>query len=297
MRRSTLLAALCFAMPLAAQYGESIDVVRYVVPARVDARRRDHRSHCRGFLGDDRRKEGGGRVGGWLGGVGDGGTPEAQRAGRLIVVFVQTDFARNPVRVIGQMKFNELATILEMLEPEDFVGGVARLASQAAVRFHARPRSCARGDSRSDRIRRMELPPPPDTGPCSRGISIQEMRDASSVGDALRFVATALQANEGNKLVIVGGWGIGRLPIAASFSIARGATRCSASNDRTPVITLGTGMRGGVLSLDSPPPRRRRAGSTPARRISRAEHDAAARRAHRLLRARPAPRWPLLPGE
>jgi tetratricopeptide (TPR) repeat protein len=256
--KRALVVVAFLATPLAAQqFGEVIDVVRYVIPARVVDARGDA---ITGLDASDFTATIGGKTATvesveWLGSSSDSADPAAApqaNAGRLIVVFVQTDFARNAVRVTGQMKFNELAKdILDMLESEDHVAVVSQDSQLKLQCDFTRDRKRARDAIRQAiEIRRMELPPAPDSGPSlARHLVAGEMQKTSSAGEALRMIAHALQNNEGSKVVIVGGWGIGEylnrrvlLDVAWRDAMQRFRT------DRTPVITLGTGMRGGVLS-------------------------------------------------
>jgi hypothetical protein len=258
-----LLAALLFVTPLAAQqqppYGETIEVVRYVIPARVvdpagraitDLTTADFTATIGGKTAVVESVE-------WLGSA---DRPLAERGtdtdadapppnpGRLIVVFMQTDFGRAPSRVMGQLKFNALIpTILEMFEPEDYVAVLSHdshLKLQSDFTRDRRKTRKAIQDSIA--IRRMELPPAPEDGPSLvRHLDLEEMRNAFRPGAALGIVARAMKANDGLKTVIIGGWGIGelvnrRVLLDHTWANAMAAFR----NDRVPVVTLGTGAGG-----------------------------------------------------
>lgn len=263
MRRLVALALL-FVTPLAAQqqqdpqpptYGETIEVVRYVIPARVvdpsgkaitDLTTADFTASIGGRKATVEAVE-------WLG---SGDRPLADRGtdapppdpGRLIVVFMQTDFGRAPSRVMGQLKFNTLVpTILDMLEPEDWVAVLSHDSHLKLQSDFTRDRQKARkAIADSIAIRRMELPPAPDSGPSlARYLDLAEMRRASRPGAALGLVARALQANEGQKTVIIGGWGLGELVNRRVLLDYTWATAMAAfRNDRVAVVTLGTGAGG-----------------------------------------------------
>ncbi|HEX6097181.1 MAG TPA: hypothetical protein VF432_12705 [Thermoanaerobaculia bacterium] len=262
MKRAALVTALLFfAVPLVAQeqpqFGESIDVVRYVIPARVV-------DPAGGAITDLTTADFTASVGGkkavvesveWLGSADPPfaapGTDAPPQPGRLIVVFMQTDFGRERLRVLGQLKFNTLArTMLEMFEPEDYVAVVSHDSHLKLQSDFTRDRGKTRkAIEDSIAIRRMELPPAPEEGPSLAGhLDLEEMRRASSPGLALGILARALRANDGHKTVIVGGWGIGervnrRVLLDGDWAAAMGLFR----NDRVPVVTLNTGA-GGDLS-------------------------------------------------
>jgi hypothetical protein len=257
MRRGLVAALLFLAAPFAVAQevpvGESIDVVRYIIPARVVDLQGD-------AIPDITAEELTATVGGrkatietaeWIGSrssVTAPGETAQPPAGRLIVIFIQTDFAREPLRVMGQLKFHTLvSTILEMFQPEDSVAVVSHDSHLKLQSDFTRDRERTRkAIHASIEIRRMELPPAPDSGPSLvRHLDLQEMRRASSAGAALKLVANALVANEGQKVVIVGGWGIGELhnrrvhldsPWVEAMALFRA--------NRAPVITLGTGLGG-----------------------------------------------------
>lgn len=251
MRRSLL--AVLLAVPLVAQeaYQETIDVVRYIVPARVV----DYNGRAiRGLTAADFTAAIGGKTAEvesveWIG-SGEPAAGAQTSTGRLVVVFMQTDFARNSRRVVGQMKFNaHAATILGMLEPEDWVAVVSQDSHLKLQCEFTRDRERAR-EAIYDafEIRRVPLPPAPESGPSlARSLSDDEMRRTGSPGVALRMIAHALQKNEGEKVVIVGGWGIGelvnrRVLFERAWIEAMQLYRAS----RTPVITLGIGGGGSL---------------------------------------------------
>ncbi len=258
MRRGLVAALLVLAAPFSVAqevpFSETIDVVRYIIPARVVDLRGD-------ALSDITAAELTATVGGkkatvesveWIGSRSSSVTAPGESAqppaGRLIVIFIQTDFAREPLRMMGQLKFNTLvSTILEMFQPEDYVAVVSHDSHLKMQSDFTRDRERTRqAIYKSIEIRRMELPPAPDSGPSLvRHLDLQEMRRASSPGAGLKLVADALVANDGQKVVILGGWGIGelfngRVQLDSSWVQAMALFRAN----RAPVITLGTGLGG-----------------------------------------------------
>jgi VWFA-related protein len=134
-------------------------------------------------------------------------------AGRLLIFFFQTDFAREPVRLRGQMKvFASADQILDGLEPED---RVAVLSYDSHLKF--------RLDFSSDRERILEAahatlqiddPPRPPLVPSpslSRHLSDSAMREVTTPEQALFLLGNALRSIPGPKSLILFGWGLGRL--------------------------------------------------------------------------------------
>ena len=252
-----IAALLLFATPLAAQeqlYGETIDVVRYVVPARVtDVQGRAILGlTAADFTAAVAGKEAVVESVDWIGGGERSetaeGIPGAAPAGRLVVFFVQTDFARNSVRVLGQIKFNSLAdTMLDMLAAEDYVAVASHDSHVKLLCDFTRDRAAARkAINRAIEIRKVPLPPAPDSGPSlARHLDVEEMQRASSAGQALRVVANALSANQGDKVVIIGGWGIGdRISRFVFLDSAWTQAMHTFRAARAPVVTFGTGLGG-----------------------------------------------------
>ena len=134
-------------------------------------------------------------------------------AGRLIVVFFQTDFAREDVRVRGQMKILSFADdFVDSLEPED---RVAVLSYDSHLKFRL---DFTNRDSDIKAAFRDSLainePPTPRVVPMpslARRLDPKAMRDASSPEKALLLIGNALQPIPGPKSLILFGWGLGRL--------------------------------------------------------------------------------------
>jgi VWFA-related protein len=138
---------------------------------------------------------------------------EERRRGRLVVVFVQTDWARNNFRVVGQMNFRKYANeLIESLQPED---RVAVFSFDSHLKF--------RRDFTSDKdaVRAaiaeslfIDFPPPPPAVPnpsLARRLERDAMKRAASSERALLLVANALTPIEGPKTMLLIGWGLGRL--------------------------------------------------------------------------------------
>ncbi len=132
--------------------------------------------------------------------------------GRLLIFFVQTDFARVGIRAGGQMKaFAMLDNILDTLEPED---RVAVLSFDSHLKF----RLDFTGDRRriKDAMESAMLiddPPRPPIVPMpslASRLDPQAMKDAGSCEKALLLVGNALLPIPGPKSLILFGWGLGR---------------------------------------------------------------------------------------
>lgn len=137
--------------------------------------------------------------------------PEPQ--GRLIVVFFQTDFSRENVRIRGQMKILGFADdFVESLEPED---RVAVFSYDSHLKF--RLDFTNRGSDIKAAFRDALLiddPPPPRVVPMpslARRLDPKAMKDAGSPEKGLLLVGNALRPIPGPKSLILFGWGLGRL--------------------------------------------------------------------------------------
>jgi hypothetical protein len=246
---------LLLAFPLVAedapQYGETIDVVRYVIPARVvdpqgraidDLTPADFTASIGGKPAVVESVE-------WLG-SGERSLAEGATAaeGRLIVMFVQTDFARAPMRVLGQLRFNDMAkTILDMFAPEDWVAVVSQDSHmKVQCDFTHDRQTILNAIYKSIETGRRPMPPATESGPSLvRHLTLEDTRRASKPGAALRMLADALHENDGQKVVLIGGWGIGelvnrRVMLDRQWATAMELFRAS----RIPVITLNTGVGG-----------------------------------------------------
>jgi VWFA-related protein len=136
----------------------------------------------------------------------------AARRGRLFVVFVQTDFARNSARVRGQLHFQHFAEkMIESLEPED---RVAVFSFDSHLKFRldfesdtAKIQSAMREAIMVNEPNAPPLVPNPSLG--SR-LDRNEMRRASDSETGLIIVGNALRPIEGPKTMLLLGWGLGQ---------------------------------------------------------------------------------------
>ena len=137
--------------------------------------------------------------------------PEPQ--GRLIVVFFQTDFSREDVRIRGQMKILSFADdFVDSLEPDD---RVAVFSYDSHLKFRL-DFSSREGDIKAafrDSLAINE-PPAPRVVPMpslARRLDPQAMKDASSPEKGLLLIGNALRPIPGPKSLVLFGWGLGRL--------------------------------------------------------------------------------------
>ena len=133
--------------------------------------------------------------------------------GRLLIFFYQTDFARNSVRVAGQMQAVVNANDwLDWLDADD---RVAVFSFDSHLKF--RLDFTSDKDHIKDAMERAILtdePPPPRIVPMpalSKRLDRDEMRKAASPEAALIIVANALRPIPGPKSIILFGWGLGHL--------------------------------------------------------------------------------------
>lgn len=132
-------------------------------------------------------------------------------AGRLLVLFIQTDFARNAVRIGGQMHvINYADELVDSLEPED---KVAVLQYDSHLKFRLdftddKPRIKA---AVRDALAIDEPPPPPIVpNPSLRSyLHHDDMMKAGSPEKGLIVLGNALRSIPGPKSLILLGWGLG----------------------------------------------------------------------------------------
>ena len=130
---------------------------------------------------------------------------------RTVIVFVQTDFARNTSRVRGQMKFRRFAEkIISTLAPSD---RVAVFSFDSHLKF--------RSDLTTDKLAAVKAfretlwidhPPPPPAVPSpslAAHLNRNEMQRASTSEAALRLLGDALSKIDGPKTLLLLGWGLG----------------------------------------------------------------------------------------
>jgi VWFA-related protein len=161
--------------------------------------------------------------------------------GRLLIFFFQTDFARESVRVTGQMKILPYADqLLESLEPED---RVAVLSFDSHLKFrldfsddHEAIQKAMR-DSLS-----IDDPPRPPSVPMpslARALDDRSLRNAVDADGALFLLGNALLPIPGPKSLILFGWGLGKLSggrvvMEKRYAIAQRALEAS----RTSVFSI-----------------------------------------------------------
>ena len=171
--------------------------------------------------------------------------------GRLIVFLMHTDFGRASGRVRGQLHFNGVADrIVELFEPEDRVAVLSHDSHvKLRVDFTGDKEAIRKAIRDSIHIERLELPEPPESGPSiARYLETSRMRRAANGETALLLISEALSKIEGDKLIIVAGWGFGelwngRVMLPPEWGEAVGHLQ----RIHVPTIALNTGL-GGELS-------------------------------------------------
>jgi VWFA-related protein len=166
-----------------------------------------------------------------------------EKRGRLVVIFVQTDFAREPSRVAGQLNFLKHAeAMIDAFAPED---RVAVFSFDSHLKF----RSDFTDDKEKvkEQIRaalRTDIPPPPPIVPnpaLASRLKPDEMRDAANSETALVLLGNALRHIEGPKTLLLLGWGLGvrsggTVQMRPQWKAARNALDAS----RTSIFALDT---------------------------------------------------------
>ena len=168
--------------------------------------------------------------------------------GRLLVLFIQTDFGRAAPRIIGQLAFNPMAEqILELLEPNDRVA-VFQHDSHLKMRldFSLDREAIRKAVRDSIRIEKVAMPEMAIGPSLVRLMNHEEMKRSVSTESSLLLIADALRELEGTKLMILAGWGLGET------QGGRMAARRDALNvlnrDKVPIISVSTGVVGGSLN-------------------------------------------------
>lgn len=240
MRRIFLLAILLAAAGLEAQYRETIVVSRILIDVRVTDSWGDA---VEGLTKDDftvtiGRKNAAIESVTW---VDDSGLSPSSRsvpvedraqdevatpAGRLLVVFIQTDFAREASRMHGQLNFLRYAEkMVEEFGPEDRIA-VFSFDSHLKFRLDFTSDKQQVQQAMRDAIR-TDIPPPPPIVPnpsLSSRLDREEMRRAPDSETALVILGNALRHIEGPKTLLLLGWGLGhRTGMKPRYRIARNA--------------------------------------------------------------------------
>src|SRR5436305_2527105 len=225
-----LLSAICYLLSSAsasAQLTEKISVERVIVDARVtddrgepitDLEARDFRVRIDGKLVKVESAE-------WIPetaaarGLASIGTQEENPnpdqqpapAGRLLIFFIETDFARNAVRIGGQMHIMQNADdLVESLEPEDKVA-VLQYDSHLKFRLDFTNNKPRIKNAVRDALAIDEPPPPPVVpNPSLRThLHHDDMMKAGSPEKGLIVLGNALRSIPGPKSLILFGWGLG----------------------------------------------------------------------------------------
>ena len=225
-----LLSAICYLLSAASAAGqvkEQISVERVIVDARVtddhgepitDLEATDFRVRIDGKLVKVESAE-------WIPetaaarGLASIGTqqespdPDKQPApaGRLLVFFIQTDFARNAVRIGGQMHIMDYADeLVDSLEPEDKVA-VLQYDSHLKFRLDFTNDKPRIKNAVRDALAIDEPPPPPVVpNPSLRThLHHDDMMNAGSPEKGLIVLGNALRSIPGPKSLILFGWGLG----------------------------------------------------------------------------------------
>jgi hypothetical protein len=172
---------------------------------------------------------------------------------RSIVLFIQTDFARNSMRILGQMKFNYVADdIIDLFGPNDRIAVLSHDSHLKIRRDFTRDRESLRKAVRESMF--IDYPPRPPAA--TDGPSIlplldrNEMKKAAHAEAALLILARALHQIEGPRTIILAGWGVGELQGRAGVQLEhewKDAVEILRHDD-IPVISLNHGI-GGQLSF------------------------------------------------
>jgi hypothetical protein len=276
---SLLIAAAAFGQeqqPDPEEFGETIFIVRYVLTVKVT----DSFGHA---IDDLKPEDFTVRVGkskahvegaDWisLGGSGAAEPPaEDQEAGydasdefdidevlpdegpRSIVLLIQTDFARNSMRVVGQMKFNYIADdIIELFGPTDRIAVLSHDSHLKIRRDFIRDRESLRKAVRESLYTDSPpLPPAATDGPSIIPLlDPREMKKSAHAEASLLLLARALHHIKGPKLIILAGWGMGELEGRAGVVLKPEWNDAVTllRHDEVPVIALNHGL-GAQLSF------------------------------------------------
>lgn len=177
---------------------------------------------------------------------------EEPAAVRNIILFIQTDFARNSMRILGQMKFNYVADdIIDLFGPNDRVAVLSHDSHLKVRRDFTRDRASLRKAVRESLfIDYPPLPPAATDGPSLLPLLDRaEMKRAAHAEAALLLIAMALHRIEGPRTIILAGWGVGELQGRSGVQLKdewADAVEMLRQDD-IPVISLNHGI-GGELS-------------------------------------------------
>jgi VWFA-related protein len=226
MRRLAALLALFAAFPLLAQYGETVTVERILLDVRVtnvdfepvtDLTAADFTVTIGGKKAEVLSAE-------WIEDAvtfdpfaeeqpaDTATTGQPDHPGRLIVVFIQTDFARDSARLRGQMHFMQYAEdMLAALTPEDRVA-VLSFDSHLKFRLDFTNDHQAILAAMNESLLLNDPPPPRLVHNPALGSRLDrdEMRRAGDSEAALLILGNALRNIPGPKTMLLLGWGLGQ---------------------------------------------------------------------------------------
>jgi len=222
-----LVSGFWFLVSAQAQVAEKISVERVIVDARVtddhgepitDLEAKDFRVRIDGKLVKVESVEWIPETAAARGLASIGTQQESQNpdqqpapAGRLLVFFIQTDFARNAVRIGGQMHIMDYADeLVDSLEPEDKVA-VMQYDSHLKFRLDFTNDKPRIKNAVRDALAIDEPPPPPVVpNPSLRThLHHDDMMNAGSPEKGLIVLGNALRSIPGPKSLILFGWGLG----------------------------------------------------------------------------------------
>ena len=225
------LAVALLSFPLAAQVREQISVERILIDARVTNYNGDP---VLGLKADDFLVKVDGKPAAvlsaeWipetaaqreLAGMDEDQRPvvtatseEPLPQGRLFIYFVQTDFARNAVRVSGYMSFISYAD--QMIDDLEQGDRVAVFSFDSHLKFRL-DFTDNKGDLKHAIRDAMAIddPPPPQIVPnpsLARRLDREQMKKCTTSDEAFILIANAVRPIAGPKSMILFGWGLGRL--------------------------------------------------------------------------------------
>jgi|SRR5215212_1588700 len=138
--------------------------------------------------------------------------PPESPPGRLFVLFVQTDFTRQSIRIAGHMSFMQYAAaLIESFAPGDRVA-VLQFDSHLKLRLDFTADKEAVIAALRDTLR-IDTPPAPPVVPepsLASRLDRKDMRRAADSETGLLVTGNALRSIPGPKTLLLLGWGLGR---------------------------------------------------------------------------------------
>jgi VWFA-related protein len=247
MRLLALAVAVMLTAPLRAQFGEVVVVERILIDARVtnaagepvtDLAARDFTVIVGGKKTQVLSAE-------WIVDLPsvDEESEQPLDDGRLIVVFVQTDFARNQARTRGHLNFLRYAEkMIEQLDPSDRVA-VFQFDSHLRFRldFTRDKKEVREALRRTIHIEKLPAPPAVPSPSLAPRMEREAMEKATSSETGLRLIANALRPIPGLKTLLLLGWGLGQ----------RNATGVYMRNEYTAARAALEAARVSIFALDT----------------------------------------------